>query len=205
MAEPPMLHYSVPQQLYKYLGYNGLHKTLQQRSLKLSCPADFNAPLDMFLQQALGMEAIDFLNGFKTSFYDFISGDIDYALLSDTPARDKIILMNIGLQNATSVARESMRKELIETPIEDIWELERLRTATKEALDCLKHAFEHDGIFCSTVDCNNLLMWAHYTDQHKGAVIEFTPSIARESALLERFPVRWNIAGVGEVVGAFCR
>jgi hypothetical protein len=24
------------------------------------------------------------------------------------------------------------------------------------------------------------------------------------SSLLERFPIRWNIAGVGEIAGAFC-
>lgn len=40
----------------------------------------------------------------------------------------------------------------------------------------IKHLNEKIGISCFSKNSNNLLMWAHYADQYKGAVIEFDES-----------------------------
>jgi hypothetical protein len=69
--------YSSPPTLYKYVSYYGLEKILENHSLKFSRPSDFNDPLDMFLQEALGMDEADFAEGFKSALFDFIAGDMD--------------------------------------------------------------------------------------------------------------------------------
>jgi hypothetical protein len=38
--------------------------------------------------------------------------------------------------------------------------------------------FESTAIFCITRDRDNLLMWAHYAQQHRGVVLGFRPDIA---------------------------
>jgi hypothetical protein len=41
-------------------------------------------------------------------------------------------------------------------------------------------------------------------EAHVRASAEPPDARVEKILMLERFPVRWNIAGVGEVVGAFC-
>ena len=45
--------------------------------------------------------------------------------------------------------------------------------AAKTIKDAVHKTIIDSGIFCMTPKPNNLLMWAHYADQHKGACIKF--------------------------------
>ncbi len=178
-----MVCYAPELKLYKYYGYNGLKKTLENQSIKLSRARDFNDPLDMFLQEVLGMDEDDFAERFKSAFFDFITGDIDYATLRDSPRRDKIMIINRAFKkNAES--REKIRQQILSLPIDELHDLDEMRREHLDAVDVLRDFFKNDGIFCSSVDDNNLLMWAHYAEQHRGAVLELTPSVEKDSPLL---------------------
>src|SRR3954447_14724615 len=52
--------------------------------------------------------------------------------------------------------------------------------------------FRNSGIFCATRDRSNLLMWAHYADQHRGVVIGFRPDLERDSYLRLLEPVDYT-------------
>jgi len=77
-----------------------------------------------------------------------------------------------------------MREEISRIPIEELYNLKKLEETEREVLSSVYQSFELDGVFCSTVDFKNLLMWAHYADKHEGAVIEFTPDKEKHSAFL---------------------
>jgi hypothetical protein len=105
-----MTYYTCPKRLYKYLSCNGLEKTLQNRSLKLSRPTAFNDPSDLFVQEALGMDEIEFLEEIKTSLLEFIFGDIDYDTLRDSPNKHKIVLLNMTFKNNPDAVEKSQKK-----------------------------------------------------------------------------------------------
>ncbi len=56
---------------------------------------------------------------------------------------------------------------------------------------CLEFAKE-DRIFCVSETKDNLLMWAHYSDEHKGAVIKFRCIPEKDTALCAAKPVIYS-------------
>lgn len=38
-----------------------------------------------------------------------------------------------------------------------------------------------EPIYCASLAHDNILMWSHYADQHKGTVLEFTPNAKKDS------------------------
>lgn len=170
------------QPLYKYFSYNGLEKTFEKQSLKLSRPSDFNDPLDLFLQEALGMDEAVFLEGLTVAFCEFVSGEIAYDSLRDSPNKYKVIMMNQAIKDDPEII-EKIQEEITNTPIEELYNVEEMRQLTSNIINLLTGLFRNDGVFCSSMDNNNLLMWAHYADQHRGAVVEFTPCAEKDSAL----------------------
>jgi hypothetical protein len=52
--------------------------------------------------------------------------------------------------------------------------------------------FRDSGIFCATRRKDNLLMWAHYAEQHRGVVLGFKPDPAVDSFLCLLEPVSYS-------------
>jgi hypothetical protein len=145
----------------------------------------------MFLQEALGMDEADFAEGLRLTFFEFVSGDIDYTTLRLSDRGLKVILMNKVIK-ADPNLKEVIRAELLNTPIANIYDLDALRKLSQDSLNEIRDSFRNDGILCLTEDSNHLLMWAHYADQHRGAVMKFTPSVEKDSALLVARSVRYS-------------
>lgn len=184
--------YECPEKIYKFLPFDGLQKTLQNRTFKLSRPRDFNDPLDMYLQESFSKDLQEFSEEIKAAFQDFVEGNIDCSALPDGPFKTKITMINAGIQNATSEQRSLLRQVMVDTPISQLFNLDRIQLLNQETIQHIQNCFETDGIFCTTTDPQNLLMWAHYADQHRGAVLEFTPSIENDSVLLASRKVQYS-------------
>jgi hypothetical protein len=52
--------------------------------------------------------------------------------------------------------------------------------------------FENTALFCITRSRDNLLMWAHYADQHRGVVLGFRADVERDSFLAIAKPVQYS-------------
>jgi len=187
-----MNKYECPEKIYKYVSFDGLLKTLQHQTVRFSRPCDFNDPFDMYLQEALGKEVKDFAEDMKTAFHDFVSKETDYTSLPDGPFKRWILLINEGIKRATPDQKEIVRKEMLDTPIEEMFDMERLKKINQEIISHTQKSFKNDGVFCSTTDFENLLMWAHYADQHRGAVLEFTPNKEKDSVFLASRKVTYS-------------
>lgn len=179
-----MSTYSCPPKIYKYMSYNGLQKTLEDASFRLSKPAHLNDPIDMFVQEILGSDDIKFFQALSTVFFDFVSGDIDYSKLRNSASGVGARILNEILRTVPAAIKEDMRLELISSPKEDNYDIDSFRISVKEMIEHLSSELKTSGVFCSTVNYNNLLMWAHYADQHRGAVVEFSPSLEKDSPFL---------------------
>jgi len=177
---------------FKYISFSGLEKTLQNQTFKLSRPTEFNDPLDMHLQESLGEELEEFLPGLLNEFHRLIMGDRSLENLRDGPFREKIIIMQSNYGAASDTQKSQFVNALSVADINDIYDLKKLKARNKESVALILKAFRNDVVYCSTTDKENLLMWAHYADQHRGAVIEFTPNRDKDSVFLASKPVRYS-------------
>lgn len=179
-----MSKYECPDKIYKFLSFDGLCKTLENGTIRLSKPSDLNDPLDIYLQECFGKDRQVFLEDMKGALQDFIEGEIDPSSLPDSRYKEKITAIIAAHKKASPEQRAKMRKQMSHIPIEELYDLKKFEETEREVLSSVYQSFEFDGIFCSTVDFKNLLMWAHYADKHQGAVIEFTPNEEKDSAFL---------------------
>jgi hypothetical protein len=179
-----MSKHECPDRIYKFQSFDGLCKTLEKRTVRLSKPSDLNDPLDIYLQECFGKDRKAFFEELKGALQDFIEGEIDLSSLPDSPYKAKITAIITAHKKASPEQRAKMREEMSRIPIEELYDLKKLEETDQELLSSVYQSFELDGVFCSTVDFKNLLMWAHYADRHQGAVIEFTPNKERDSAFL---------------------
>lgn len=178
--------------LFKYTDYEGAKKIVGNRSIRLSHPRAFNDPFDMLLTEALGAELEEFLPDLQMAFFEFVSGEIDYTQLRPGPFRDQIILMNCSLRGLPEEKRAEIALEINSESPSAWWDVEAMRETNRQMAVQIEKQFEDWGIFCASRTKDSLLMWAHYADHHKGAVLEFRPNIARDSPLLAAKPVRYS-------------
>jgi hypothetical protein len=189
-----MPKYECPEKIYKYMPLDGLIKTLDNGTFKLSRPTSFNDPLDMYLQEGLGSSTEEFLESLKQAFHDFISSDVKHDALQNPKYKNMIVLMNEAMKKAGVEGRKVLRQELISTPVTEIYDVPRLKRLNDQVVTYVNESFKYDAVFCSTVDNSNLLMWAHYADKHKGAVLEFTPNREKDSVFLASRRVAYSDA-----------
>jgi len=185
--------YECPKRIYKYLSFNGLCSILESGSIRLSKPTAFNDPFDTNLQDGFANDKKVFFEDLKKGFLDFIESDFDFSSLSaDAPSRDKLFFIHQSLKQASLDEKTQSRQQLLDTPVEDLFDLGKMEQVLHETISFIRQSFESDGIFCSSADYRNLLMWAHYTESHKGAVIEFSPSVEKHSFFLASKPVVYS-------------
>jgi hypothetical protein len=192
LSESAMIQYECPKRLYKYLSINGLIKTLEHGSIRLSRPAEFNDPLDMYLQAALGEDRISFLEGVRKAFLENLWDDNDLSSMPSTPSKDKLVYLKSAIKHYSEEQKALLREGALNIPIDELYDIARLDQSFRDVISFVNQSFQYDGVFCTTVAYNNLLMWAHYADKHQGAVVEFTPSIEEHSALLASKKVRYS-------------
>lgn len=187
-----MSKYECPDKIYKYLSFNGSCKTLEDRTFRLSKPSEFNDPFDMYIQEGFGKNKNAFLEDLKGAFLDFFEKGKNLSNLPDSRMKTKIFLIDAALKMASKEHKAFLRKQILRTPIEEMYDLKKLEQTVQEMLFYIYQRSEVEGVFCSTIDFNNLLMWAHYADKHQGTVIEFTPSKGKDSVFLASRKVTYS-------------
>ena len=178
------IKYECPDRVYKFLSFEGLCKTLENRTIRLSRPSDLNDAHDIYLQECLGKDTKAFLEDLRGDLLDFIESGINLSSFPASPFKAKLSIMIATHRRASQEQRAKLREHMSKMPVEKVYDLKSLEEAERDVLLHVRHAFESDGVFCATVDPKNLLMWAHYANRHHGAVIEFTPNKEKDSALL---------------------
>lgn len=165
-----------PSRVFKYLDLNGINKTLETRTIRLTSPLAFNDPFDINLEEAFGGEYEEFHEGLKAAFFEMLCGPMDYSALRGGLDTQKIRMMHDAMQRANGEQREALRRQIMAMPVEQLYPRQRTDEMTRPAVEHLRKGFARFGVFCSAQRSDDLLMWAHYAQKHEGAVIEFRPT-----------------------------
>jgi hypothetical protein len=146
----------------------------------------------MYLQAAYGKDRKAFFEDMKKAFLSIFGHENDLLSSADSPYTAAITSIGTHLKKATPDQRAHLYEQMLNTPIEEMYDLRKLEQTEQEVLSFVRLSFEFDGVFCSTTDYRSLLMWAHYAGKHYGAVIEFTPSQEKDSAFLASKKVKYT-------------
>ena len=176
--------------LCNYLSPEGAKRTLSTRTIRLAKPSQFNDPFDMRLDEVFGLDIIQFVEAQKHVIVDFLSGELNSLRLSKLGVMAGII--NKSMRDASLRKKKIIRDELTATPIEKLYDFDSLRKIEAKVLERFQTEMDRFGIFCTTLNHNSLLMWAHYAQSHQGAVLEFAPDFNRNSVLCASRPVRYS-------------
>jgi hypothetical protein len=154
--------------LYKYTDYDGAEKTLANRTLKFTRASEFNDPFDIYIADLFGMDVEEFLD------------EADRAWLDADPIKARV-------QRLSTDQIEQLKELVLADP-----RRQAMVTSLKRQNEEFAASFMRCGVFCATKTFSDLLMWAHYADKHRGAVLGFLPDIEKDSVLRLTRPVRYQ-------------
>lgn len=169
-----------PKRMFKYVDVAGADAILKEGTLLFSSPLYLNDPFDVSIQTLFGYDAFDL----EAHLDDFVSlATSDEVLPNDNGSETsrKFVAVRSALSRATSEYKSNLRKALSAA---DIWNEASLRANGEEVLQQIQVEFAASGIFCASKRFDNYLLWAHYAQSHKGAVLEFVPNPEKDSMLI---------------------
>ena len=155
----------VPPRLYKYMrgDENGILRLFRDEMLRFTQPVEFNDPFEMqpFLKGLADEPTIEkqFHEGFGTT----LGPEIDAILAKLTPEQRARVDRDLFSEKVQQQAPQALG--LLKTMMDVVTPL-----IGRQIYDTVN---ENLGALCLTEEPASLLMWAHYADDHKGAVIEF--------------------------------
>lgn len=156
---------------YKYYDVEGAILTLKNCTRKWSNSSEFNDPFDCQFDFELTGSNKEITIANKNMTVKYLTGEI--------PVPKHLELLETKFGKVGNIIEEFKRdpeekqKILIQRLIkeENIYSEDFIREKKEKAATLLK--IPHLSIFCLTETKDNLLMWAHYSENHKGIVIKF--------------------------------
>lgn len=145
---------------YKYVTAEVAVKILTELQIKWSSPLIFNDPFDFQIKPSYGFESRDIIKPLTDELTAIIfSGkkcgrhEINYL---------RSIKGNVPEENFKKVLESQLKVSF-----------ENIFKALGEYKDTWDDQIKRIRLFCIAEEADNLLMWSHYSDSHKGAVIKF--------------------------------
>jgi hypothetical protein len=151
---------------FKYFKADTLKLVLQSHRLKWSAPTLFNDPFDHQATLKFGFSEGQFVAELARVLEQIVYGDpppelvrrtqlgVRYASLRGTPiARDRDRFLNLVAEAAATVGL-------------------RLANYRSQFNELLVQQLAHSRVFCITEAHDNVVMWSHYADEHRGAVLK---------------------------------
>lgn len=153
---------------YKYLTADTAILILQNRKIKYSSPVLFNDPFDVQTRISFSFPESELTELLIKELYKLGYDEKDLRL-------DRAAPLFTPIQTMRELAKHTFRK----VPLQ-IWMEEAKEIGIKQYLKFLEilnnwwtRIVKASYIFCVVEEADNLLMWAHYAQNHEGAVIEF--------------------------------
>lgn len=159
-----------PTRLYKYIDGGkdrGVSRFFSSGMVRFTQPVEFNDPFEMqpFVKGLADESTIE--KQVSEQFDSTLESELAKMLGGFTPQQRALVDSVISRDQLRAAVRKQGPELLGLVKL-----LERFATplVSRRIYDTVN---ENLGALCLTEDPVNLLMWAHYADQHKGAVIEF--------------------------------
>ncbi len=164
-----------PKSLFKFMSKWGPH-VLRTRTIKFSRPSELNDPFEVRPHLRTLGEKADW-----SSVFDAQKENEIRDALTGLPPTARDLISPLAIHSAVYQQRGALMD----------WMGSAVKTLTPMiANEIYRHADAELGILCLTESFDNLLMWAHYADSHRGIVLEFSaqhPFFNRRRSLEDEF------------------
>ncbi|MCX5870427.1 MAG: DUF2971 domain-containing protein [Deltaproteobacteria bacterium] len=173
---------------FKYCTSDTLEKVLTNRTFKWSSPTLFNDPFDIQTDFRFGFEVDDFQEPLIQEQIEIVWGDnepkgnINHPIFKAMLEARKTRIMNPGFR--TRAEYEKFFRKIYPKYKKEEENLRELKRWWKKLSEGLR-------VYCVSEVHDDPLLWAHYADQHSGAVIKHKV-IPKKYAICAAMPVRYD-------------
>lgn len=163
MADPARQYF------YKYVSRDTSKIILTNRTVRWSSPRLFNDPFDTQIDLNFAFDFDDLAEPLGNELIRIIeSGSgIPEKIIADKPYLGTLEVMRQMFNGKLS---PDLRNKILEIFPEHT---QIFRELLPKLQDKIREEFRNKSLLCVSELHDNLLMWSHYADQHKGAVLEF--------------------------------
>lgn len=152
---------------FKYTNINTAKAILTYQSFRYSSPLSFNDPFDIQYKLFTEFDIDDFSSIVMSRIKDYINGRREIPF---SPSEDGNAILHLKQAiELTGISEKNIEPHL--RPL-----IENVTNKFKTSLDYHNDAWfkgmQKSRVFCVTEDKDNLLMWAHYAQDHSGVVFE---------------------------------
>lgn len=170
-----------PEYFYKYVTLQGAANIFYRKGLKWSCPLEFNDPFDLHRDIGFGFSDEDYFEHFKKRAIELRG--------NGEPIRNN------------SEVWENIRSKsqwITDDECESFWGtqknevMENHHTLLRQFKNSWNEQVPRYRVLCLSENESDLLMWAHYADMHRGAVIRFKCINDQKSHFKDAKPVIYS-------------
>lgn len=169
---------------FKYLSPDAILKVLKSRSLRWSSPDSFNDPFDMRFDIRVDFNASKLTERTLDALWD-----AHYSAVGIPVGNTFGQLIRSCREIFPKLTREQFEREF-KGPIEE--SLRRLPTIVENTNPAFRSAMKHTKVLCLSERHDSILMWSHYAQMHRGAVLELACVPEPDSAWGAAMPVRYG-------------
>jgi hypothetical protein len=152
-----------------------------------------NDPFDIYIEDLFNVSLEEMLQRHIASLQDLLIQDPDsYATVMGVDPKRVKLVSDLLKANPPDI-RAALSSSITLTRLEEVdSELGEMRKILQPKLQTIIALLQNSGVFCATRNHDNLLMWAHYPQQHRGVVLGFRPDVERDSFFRLLKPVRYT-------------
>ena len=163
---------------YKYASAETAMRIIAARSFRWSAPTNFNDPFDHQVGFFLDLDDHEFARHLTTS--------IERIVFTDAPVGTGASLEFTHLLLQLRAIRDRLRRAdvLAELHASSLATAANLRSGIDNFNATIQSHLLHSRVFCVAERPDNIVMWSHYADEHRGVVFHLACSDALDNRLL---------------------
>jgi hypothetical protein len=170
---------------YKYVTMKTLRLILENSKIRYSAPLFFNDPFDTQLDLRVGFDREELKNGLKKRFKGYFSPS---GVIPTSQDNDTFLAMMREIKS-NGLTAEKFEQQFLSDILQGV---ENSFMSLEEECVKWRKQFNDYMVFCVSETHRNLLMWSHYADEHKGAVIRLKCLPDKDAVLCAARPVQYE-------------
>lgn len=171
--------------VYKYVDQNGAIRMASDGTLKYTAPNALNDPFDLFIEDLMNYDHKEIRRRRLKIYLDFIrSNPFDYFINFHSGINSWLLQRDIGrFSYSLNKLEEREYLDLIEdvsNKLDMNLPFDIPESDNSKIIDPISNC----GVFCATRNIRSLLMWSHYAQGHRGAIIGISAECIHKDAPL---------------------
>lgn len=177
-----------PEYFFKYASARVAKLNLSTKSIRWNCPLNYNDPFDCYFSMGLNFELSAYRDIFLDRFVELILGDVEPRFHPENPYAAMFKLFR-ALRDAGTISKQEFKQEIGPALDEGIANFVRGIESERERW---QQEVANLRLLCVCEEVNNLLVWSHYADEHRGVAFQFECIKELDVPLLVAKPVIYS-------------